>query len=331
MAEATKVLDVSGVRVIVKFPVDVPGVYWFQRLAVLRVSPDRWVMLTPDYDLEVIDLDTLTHHVLGQNTPFSRVQDSYVYAFGPIDHAEIKRYKMLARGYQAFAGDGAIDEEERAEWVVCDPSDDCFGKVVPQDIMDDEDAAVERNGQGVVDWGGELRFVERVVRAQIANYVEARRAAYLEDHSRPVAGDFSGIRIKQLRRVVSELAIEKMAGWPLLGAPAELEVITAVSESAESWAPVHTELPCAASSDSGISPRRNHRRFIDPVGKIVMKDVIRKTSGGNGSASGNAGRGVGGQGGSGRGKGRGAGDRGKRGVGRGRENAAGGAAGGESP
>jgi hypothetical protein len=333
MADATKSLDVPGVWVIVKFPSDVVGMFWYQRLAVLRISPDRWVMLTPDYDLEVVDLDTQAHHAVGRNTPFSRAQDSYVYAFGPLTNGEIQRHEMLARGYQAVAGDGAIEEKKPTEWVVCDPSDDCFCNIVPEDVMGDRDAAVEFGGQGVVDWCGELRFVERVVREQTANYVETRRTAYLEGINRPIAGDSGGIRAEHLRELVSELAVKKilLTGWPPPGTPAELEVITSVSELADPWKSLHSEWLRATSHDSGMSPHREHRNLIDALSKIVKKDVIRKTGGGGGGSSSSAGGGGGGHLGSGRGKGRDAGGRGERGAGRGYGDAAGGAAGGRSP
>eukprot|EP00972_Heterocapsa_arctica_P044154 6517465-Heterocapsa_arctica.AAC.1 len=116
--------------------------------------------------------------------------------------------------------------------------------------MCDEGAALEFDGQGVVDWCRELRFVERVDSRQIAAYVETRRATYLDGHSCPVARDSGGVRAERLREVVCELAMEKMAGWPILGANAELEVITAVSESMGPWKPYHTEWLRASGVDA---------------------------------------------------------------------------------
>eukprot|EP00972_Heterocapsa_arctica_P030565 4499508-Heterocapsa_arctica.AAC.1 len=74
---------------------------------------------------------------MGQNTPFSRAQVAYVYAFGPVTNAELKRREVLVRSSRARVGGGAIEEMGVPEWVVCDHSDDYFGKTVPLDIMYD--------------------------------------------------------------------------------------------------------------------------------------------------------------------------------------------------
>jgi hypothetical protein len=274
MADVTRSLDVSDIQVIVEFPDDEGGMFWHHRLAMLRVSPGRWVMLTPDYDLEIVDLNTQSHRVVGRNTPFPRAQAAYVYAFDPISSSEIKRQKKLARGYQALLGDGAIDEVERAEWVVCDPSDDYFGKSVPQDIMDDEDAAIEFNTKGVVDWDGELRFVESVDSKKIADYVKARRTSDLDCRIRPVTRDSSGNRTKRLREVVGELSEEKMADWPHLGPRAALEFITAVSESAESWTLYHSEWERASGISTGSTLCHEHRILCDAMRLFCSLDQL---------------------------------------------------------
>ncbi len=329
MADAIKSFDVSDIRVIVKFPEDVGCMFWFQRLAVIRVLPDRWVMLTPDYDLEIIDQNTQTRHVIGQNTPFSRAQVAYVYAFGLITNLELKRREVLVRSSRARVGGGTIVGVP--EWVVCDPTDDYFGKIVPVDIMYDEHAALEFDGRGVVDWGHGLRFVERVDSKTIADYMETRRAAYLDGYSCPVSRDSGGIRAERLQEVVSDLAFEMTVGWPIVVAAAELEVINAVSESMEAWDALHAEWLRGSSDDAAEPPSQEHRRLIDALDKVVVKDAIRKTGGDGGSTGSGAGKGVGGRGGYGRGMVRGVGGRGERGAGSGRGDAAGGAAGGKGP
>ena len=55
MAEDTS-FDASDLQVLVEFPDDPTGMYWHHRIALHRLAPGRWVMLTPDHDLEVVNL-----------------------------------------------------------------------------------------------------------------------------------------------------------------------------------------------------------------------------------------------------------------------------------
>ena len=138
-----KSLDISELQVIVEFPEDPNGMYWHHRVALHRLAPGRWVMLTPDLELEVVNLLEQSHRMVGRCSPFPRAQAPYVYAFDPISVAEINRQKKLARGYRALLGDAAVDEVAKMVWVICDVRDAHFGKVIPEDVIEDEELTVE--------------------------------------------------------------------------------------------------------------------------------------------------------------------------------------------
>lgn len=50
-------LDVSDPQILLHFPLDPNGFTEHHRLLLCRLGPGRWVAASPDYELEVLDLN----------------------------------------------------------------------------------------------------------------------------------------------------------------------------------------------------------------------------------------------------------------------------------
>ena len=65
-----RTLDVSYAQILLHFPADTGGFYWHHRLLLARAgTAGIWVALTPDGDLEIINLLERRHKVLSRVGP----------------------------------------------------------------------------------------------------------------------------------------------------------------------------------------------------------------------------------------------------------------------
>ena len=78
---APKTLDIKEPEILRHFPGDANAFYWHHGVLLSKVSPGTWIALTPDEDLERIDLHNTAHIQLEQRSGFPGPQSPYVYAF----------------------------------------------------------------------------------------------------------------------------------------------------------------------------------------------------------------------------------------------------------
>eukprot|EP00974_Lingulodinium_polyedra_P074930 7260372-Lingulodinium_polyedra.AAC.1 len=102
---AARSLDVSQLQVIVEFPEDGNGFYWHHRVCLQRLGPGRFVMLTPDLEFTVCDLNEVAHRLVPRNGPFPPAQAPFVYAFDPMSQFEVNRHRRLAAAWRGLLGD----------------------------------------------------------------------------------------------------------------------------------------------------------------------------------------------------------------------------------
>ena len=60
MAEV-EALDIADIQVLVHFPHDGGRLYWHHRILLHKIGQGRWVALTPDHDLEIVNLAEQRH------------------------------------------------------------------------------------------------------------------------------------------------------------------------------------------------------------------------------------------------------------------------------
>ena len=84
MADRPRSLDIDDFQVIVEFAGDDEEFRWHHRVALHRLGPERWVMLTPDFNLEVVDLSTQSYRLLARHANFPQGLANQIYAFAPL-------------------------------------------------------------------------------------------------------------------------------------------------------------------------------------------------------------------------------------------------------
>ena len=98
------------------FPLDTDGFFWHHRVLIRRVRDAIWILLTPDGDLEVVDLATRRHIVLSRSAQplrdcikklTEKVYDDWHFTEGPRLCREYLQSVDTAGGFVAF----------EAEWL----------------------------------------------------------------------------------------------------------------------------------------------------------------------------------------------------------------------
>mmetsp|Transcript_78245 Transcript_78245/g.198889 ORF Transcript_78245/g.198889 Transcript_78245/m.198889 type:complete len:638 (-) Transcript_78245:150-2063(-) len=66
-----------------------------------------------------------------------------------------------------------LSNQEELVWIVVDPKDDKFGKVVPDEILQDGSHSAILHDQGVIEWEEKSRFVKHVPRAGLDDFMKS--------------------------------------------------------------------------------------------------------------------------------------------------------------
>ena len=142
-------LDVSDPQILLHFPLDPNGFTEHHRLLLCRLGPGRWVAASPDYELEVLDLNNRQHVILGRRSLFPAHLGASVYAFDPISRADLQRLKRQASTMAIVIGDRDPEDIQAQTWVYSDTSSPRLGTPVPLELLED---AVTLGSKGVVEW-----------------------------------------------------------------------------------------------------------------------------------------------------------------------------------
>ena len=83
-AAQPRTLDLKEPQVLLHFPNDAGGFFWQHRLLLEKTAPGVWIGVTPDGDIERINLNQAWHVPLARRADFPHAQAPFVYAFDPI-------------------------------------------------------------------------------------------------------------------------------------------------------------------------------------------------------------------------------------------------------
>lgn len=116
-----RTLDVAEPQILLHFGADPNGLTEHHRLLLCRLSAGRWVAATPDFDLEVIDLNHSRHTVLRRRSLFPVHLAAAVYAFDPVSRNDLENLRREAKIMATVLGDEGPFEEEARVWVFFGP------------------------------------------------------------------------------------------------------------------------------------------------------------------------------------------------------------------
>eukprot|EP00973_Karenia_brevis_P045779 6341349-Karenia_brevis.AAC.1 len=163
-----RTLDIKEIQVLRHYEDDAGGFYWHHRILLARAGEaGRWVALTPDFGLEILDLGVTRHIILGRASAFPAAQLPYVYAFDPISRAELEQQRVRARlQARVLAADDDEDEVEASIWVTTGPGREKVGLEVAQEVIDDAEKFRDLGNRAVAEVDGEVLFCERIAAAK---------------------------------------------------------------------------------------------------------------------------------------------------------------------
>ena len=127
---ANRTLDISDPQVLVNYPLDPNGFTQHHRILLHKLAPGRWVVLTPDYDIQIADLNALQHTVLGRREPFPDHLVPVIYASDEIPRNELERFRRRAKATGVVLGSEDPQEVAARVWVFADPKSNKVGELV---------------------------------------------------------------------------------------------------------------------------------------------------------------------------------------------------------
>lgn len=247
MADPLRTLDVREPQILRHYPNDANHFYWHHRLLIAKISPGVWIGLTPDHDLERIDLHQVEHIPLERRAEFPHAQSPYVYAFDDLPRVDLERLKRRAAGMAALFNDAGMDEDDNYEWMIADVTHKSFGERVEEDVAT---SGVTMGDSALAVIGDQEVYLKRVLTSQKASIIEnmdAMRsdARLLGDHRDNQSRRFLGF--KEGLAIMKE---DKMPDWPLQGPRVMLEFLQAVRSGPGDLATYHLSWSRA----SGVNP-----------------------------------------------------------------------------
>ena len=99
-----RTLDIREPQILRHFPADANAFYWHHRVLLHKVAPGVWIGLTPDEDLERLDLHVADHLPLERRSDFPAPQAPYTYAFDDLSRADLDRHRRRAQTWKTISG-----------------------------------------------------------------------------------------------------------------------------------------------------------------------------------------------------------------------------------
>ena len=127
MAADPKTLDIREPQILRHFPGDPAGFGYHHRVLLEKCGPGVWVALSPDGDLERVDLTVSPYIPLDRKAPFPPAVAAQVYAFDPMTRGELESFRRGAKVMNNLFNDASIEEVEGGEWLIADLSRRCYG------------------------------------------------------------------------------------------------------------------------------------------------------------------------------------------------------------
>jgi hypothetical protein len=246
MAADPKTLDIREPQILRHFPADGGGYYWHHRILLEKTGPGQWIAVSPDGDLERIDLTVVAHITLDRKADFPAAQAPYVYAFDELPRAELESLKRRAKMMSNLFNDAALQEIDGSEWIVGDVSRADFGEAFKEE---DLVGAAIVDGHALVEFDGEIVYAVQVPTSQKVDWIKSREktkgdARLIGDHR-----DAQGRRFISFQQGLDLMTSVEMTDWPVTGPRACMELLTAIREGTSDLTTYHLQW----SRNSGVS------------------------------------------------------------------------------
>ena len=268
-------LDLREPQILRHFPQDANAFYWHHRVLLHKISPGVWVGLTPDGDLERINLHDTEHIPLERRSRFPDPQQPYIYAFDDVGRVELERHKRRAQTMAALFNDSAMEDIEVFQWLIASPNHEDFGKPVDAELVDQ---GVTRGDSGVVHKDGAEVFISRVATSDKEKWLEQMDASrgdvrLLGDHR-----DSQNKRFLDFRTALTLVKESKMEDWPLQGPRVTLEFLKAVRSGPGDLATYHLTWSKASGVNQHSMICHDHRILCNMLRAAIETDQLDVTN-----------------------------------------------------
>eukprot|EP00435_Cladocopium_sp_Y103_P025473 s1233_g6.t1 len=234
-----------------------------------------WIGLSPDGDLERIDLNVTEHITLDRRAAFPNAQAPYVYAFDEMSRAELEGYHRRAKVMNNLFNDASLEEVDSFDWLIADVSREDFGEKVRDALVDD---GVSLRDSALVEIEGEEVYVVCVGTKKkddwIKSHVQAKGDPRLLGHFT----DGQGRRFLDFSEAIDLMNEKEFSDWPLTGPRACLEFLKSVRSSSSDLVGYHLQW----ARNSGISQYGaavfEHRTLCDCLKSFIQVDQVDPSS-----------------------------------------------------
>ena len=227
-------LDIEEKQILVYYEGDTYE--WHQRILHTRLGEARWIWITPDYDVQLVDVGECDVRPLGRNERIPLdCRPAYLFRV-PLSETDLAaarvESKRLAEVMGYVAAPSALRVEPESRWLYADPADEEFGKVV-------EDAALIPGADLVVrassalwrrdaDDDEEWCYLERVLKKDEMDWLSQKREGPGRD---PRLGPTPEVAstVVVLREQLRGYREVEVKNWPFKGPRAIVELLKGVA------------------------------------------------------------------------------------------------------
>ena len=270
-------LDVSSLQVLARYEDDTDGLEWHHRLLLVRIADGKWVALTPDFELLVIDLDEREHAVLRRRSPFPEWAGGILYAFDPgaVTQRSLAEHISDAKIQAAVLAEGVLDEDPDGglgQWMVCMPSHPRFGQVL-------DEAQVASPDFVSLDNEGLYRFPDGVCRVgRFEGESTVAKAAFTKSGGDVrLLGSFydeNGRRVLDFGRAVGMLGQPEVPDWTFQGPRLCRELLRNVVDGPGNLVSYHAEWVRLSGIFENSSFSYEHRHCCECLRLALVHDQV---------------------------------------------------------
>ena len=264
-----RTLDVREPQVIRHYPNDPNGFFWHHRLLVEKCSPGVWIGLSPDGDLERLDLNVVPHIALDRRAAFPPAQAPYVYAFDELTKAELEGFRRRAKVMNNLFNDSAFEEVAAYQWVIADPSRADFGTEIEEEAVDD---GVVLRDSAICEKDGEEVFVTRIAADKRAQWISDKEKTKGDCRLLGLHVDGQGARHLDFARAIDLMQPATLPDWPLSGPRASLEFLKAVRTGATDLISYHMHWAQHSGISQYAAAKHEHRAILEAVKALICFD-----------------------------------------------------------
>jgi hypothetical protein len=220
-------LDIAEKQILVYFADD-PNIQYHQRVLLQQVDGSKWLVLSPDFEIETMDLKDYSLRALPRSSAFPR-DCGAIYGFdNPADMAQLAAARAEAADLAAILGDPKAEVGEvtgtDGTWRYSDTAFAKFGQEVPQKLLGEAARVLVRDSVGLLldvqGSSGRWTAIERIDDDDLSEWYDCKRTGAGRDRRLlPTSRGSDGTRLTRLSDALPHMVREREAvpGWPLDG------------------------------------------------------------------------------------------------------------------